>query len=313
MCFWKNLANFVGMKNSIDFLPERKQRDLRELAALIRDEVKDVVMIILYGSYAANTYVERDERRDYGVRTIYMSDYDLLVVTKRRLGERESTVEARVRERFAAGKNDENLPRPQIINESISKLNDALTMGRYFYVEIVAKGIMLYDSGECQLATPGELDYAEIKKMAEEYYDDKFSDGLDFFKGANFYYQEENYHMTAFMLHQATESFLKTIPLVYILYGYKEHDLQFLIEKCKPYTLELAKVFPCDTNEEKRLFDLLRRAYLEARYNKKNFIVTKADIDALVPKIEQLCGIVEKVCKTRLGYYTQQSDNSIHF
>ena len=291
------------MKNSIDFLPERKQRDLRELAALIRDEVKDAVMIILYGSYAANTYVERDERRDYGVRTIYMSDYDLLVVTKRRLGERESTVEARVRERFAAGKNDENLPRPQIINESISKLNDALTMGRYFYVEIVAKGIMLYDSGECQLATPGELDYAEIKKMAEEYYDDKFSDGLDFFKGANFYYQEENYHMTAFMLHQATESFLKTIPLVYILYGYKEHDLQFLIEKCKPYTLELAKVFPCDTDEEKRLFDLLRRAYLEARYNKKNFIVTKADIDALVPKIELLRGIVEKACKERFNYY----------
>lgn len=309
MCFWKNLANFVGMKNSIDFLPERKQRDLRELAALIRDEVKDVVMIILYGSYAANTYVERDERRDYGVRTIYMSDYDLLVVTKRRLGERESTVEARIRERFAAGKNDENLPRPQIINESISKLNDALTMGRYFYVEIVAKGIMLYDSGECQLARPGELDYAEIKKMAEEYYDDKFSDGLDFFKGANFYYQEENYHMTAFMLHQATESFLKTIPLVYILYGYKEHDLQFLIEKCKPYTLELAKVFPCDTDEEKRLFDLLRRAYLEARYNKKNFIVTKADIDALVPKIELLRNIVEKVCRERLNHYDQQNQH----
>ena len=291
------------MKNSIDFLPERKQHDLRELAALIRDEVKDVVMIILYGSYATNTYVERDERRDYGVRTIYMSDYDLLVVTKRRLGERESTVEARVRERFAAGKNDDNLPRPQIINESISKLNDALTMGRYFYVEIVAKGIMLYDSGQCQLATPGELDYAEIKKMAEEYYDDKFSDGLDFFKGANFYYQEENYHMTAFMLHQATESFPKTIPLVYILYGYKEHDLQFLIEKCKPYTLELAKVFPCDTDEERRLFDLLRRAYLETRYNKKNFIVTKADINALVPKIELLRGIVEKACKERFKYY----------
>ena len=304
MCFWKNLANFVGMKNSIDFLPERKQRDLHELAALIRDEVKDVVMIILYGSYAANTYVERDDRRAYGVRTIYMSDYDLLVVTKRRLGERESTVEARIRERFAAGKNDENLPRPQIINESISKLNDALTMGRYFYVEIVAKGIMLYDSGECQLATPGELDYAEIKKMAEEYYGDKFSDGLDFFKGANFYYQEENYHMTAFMLHQATESFLKTIPLVYILYGYKEHDLQFLIEKCKPYTLELAKVFPCDTDEEKRLFDLLRRAYLEARYNKKNFIVTKADIDALVPKIELLRDIVEKGCRLQIAYYS---------
>ena len=60
MYFWKFLANFVIMKNSIDFLPERKQRDLRELVRLIRDEVKDVVMVILYGSYARNTYVECD-------------------------------------------------------------------------------------------------------------------------------------------------------------------------------------------------------------------------------------------------------------
>ncbi len=128
MCFWKNLANFVGMKNSIDFLPERKQRDLRELAALIRDEVKDVVMIILYGSYAANTYVERDERRDYGVRTIYMSDYDLLVVTKRRLGERESTVEARVRERFAAGRRPDD--GTLFLRRDRRKGNHALRFGR---------------------------------------------------------------------------------------------------------------------------------------------------------------------------------------
>lgn len=306
MCFWKNLANFVGMKNSIDFLPERKQRDLHELAALIRDEVKDVVMIILYGSYAANTYVERDERRDYGVRTIYMSDYDLLVVTKRRLGERESTVEARVRERFAAGKNDENLPRPQIINESISKLNDALTMGRYFYVEIVAKGIMLYDSGECLLTTPKELDYAEIKAMAEEYYTSKYIRATYFFDDAITNIHKNRFVQASFYLHQAAEYFLKAIPLVYILYGYKEHDLEFLIGKCKPYTLELAKVFPCDTDEEKRLFDLLRRAYLEARHNDK-FVVTKADIDALVPKIELLRDIVEKVCEEQIVEYKRLS------
>ena len=288
MCFWKNLANFVGMKNSIDFLPERKQRDLHELAALIRDEVKDVVMIILYGSYAANTYVERDERRDYGV------------------GERESTVEARVRERFAAGKNDENLPRPQIINESISKLNDALTMGRYFYVEIVAKGIMLYDSGECLLTTPKELDYAEIKAMAEEYYTSKYIRATYFFDDAITNIHKNRFVQASFYLHQAAEYFLKAIPLVYILYGYKEHDLEFLIGKCKPYTLELAKVFPCDTDEEKRLFDLLRRAYLEARYNDK-FVVTKADIDALVPKIELLRDIVEKVCEEQIVEYKRLS------
>lgn len=307
MCFWKNLATFGSMKNSIDFLPESKQRHLHELVGLIREEVKDVLMVILYGSYATNTYVERDERRDYGVRTIYMSDYDLLIVTKRRLGEREGTIESRIRGRFADGKNDGNLPRPQIINESISKLNDALTMGRYFFVEIIAHGIVLYDSGECRLASPGALNYTEIKKIAEEYYEDKLTDISDFYGDAITNIAKQKYTHASFFLHQTAENCLKAIPLVYSLYGYKEHDLQFLIEKCKPFTLELAKVFPCDTDEEKRLFELLRRAYLEARYNKKNFIVTAADIDTLVPKIQLLRDIVDKTCHERMKFYGLQN------
>lgn len=307
MYFWKNIANFVNMKSDITFLPERKQRDLHELVALIREEIRDVVMIILYGSYAKNTYVECDERRDFGVKTYYMSDYDLLVVTKKRLGVREGTVATRVNARFMDSKDNEFQTRPQLINESISKLNDALSEGRYFYVEILAQGVMLYDSGEYRLATPRELDYAEIKGMAEAYYKDKYSDAEDFLFHAKIAQERGTYQMCSFMLHQATENFIKTIPLVYVLYGYKEHDLEFLIEKCKPYTLDLAKVFPRDTDEEERLFKLLQRAYIEARYNKKNFAVTKADIDALIPKVELLRDVVEKVCKEQISYYKQKS------
>ena len=120
------------MKSDITFLSERKQRDLHELVALIREEIRDVVMIILYGSYAKNTYVDLDERHDFGVRTYYMSDYDLLVVTQRRLGVREATVNARIKERFLDGKG-EFQTYPQLINESFTKLNHALTKARYFY------------------------------------------------------------------------------------------------------------------------------------------------------------------------------------
>lgn len=296
------------MKSDITFLPERKQRDLHELVALIREEIRDVVMIILYGSYAKNTYVECDERRDFGVKTYYMSDYDLLVVTKKRLGVREGTVATRVNARFMDGRDNEFQTRPQLINESISKLNDALSEGRYFYVEILAQGIMLYDSGEYRLATPRELDYAEIKGMAEAYYKDKYSDAEDFLFHAKIAQERGTYQMCSFMLHQATENFIKTIPLVYVLYGYKEHDLEFLIEKCKPYTLNLAKVFPRDTDEEERLFKLLQRAYIEARYNKKNFTVTQADIDVLIPRIELLRDIVEKVCRERIDEYSRLAE-----
>ena len=306
MYFWKFLANFVNMKSDITFLPERKQRDLHELVRLIRDEVKDVVMVILYGSYAKNTYVECDERRDFGVKTFYISDYDLLVVTKRRLGERESTINTRIKDRFLYGKDAEFHTRPQIINESISKLNNAISECWYFYVDILEQGVMLYDSGEYELVTPRDLNYAEIKEMAQKYFDNKFIIASDFLDGALYYYDKRKYKMASFNLHQAAENYLKTVRLVYSLYGHKEHDLEFLLGKCKLHTLELAKVFPRDTEEEERLFELLKRAYVEARYN-DDFIVTKSDIDALTPKVEQLRDITDRICKEQIARYEEQN------
>lgn len=66
MFYWKNLRNFVDMKTSIDFLPMFAQRDLRQLVALIREEIQDVGMVILFGSYAKNTFVRHDVTKDYG-------------------------------------------------------------------------------------------------------------------------------------------------------------------------------------------------------------------------------------------------------
>ena len=263
-------------------------------------------MVILYGSYAKNTYVECDERRDFGVKTFYISDYDLLVVTKRRLGERESTINTRIKDRFLCGKDAEFHTRPQIINESISKLNNAISECWYFYVDILEQGVMLYDSGEYELVTPRDLNYAEIKEMAQKYFDNKFIIASDFLDGALYYYDKRKYKMASFNLHQAAENYLKTVRLVYSLYGHKEHDLEFLLGKCKLHTLELAKVFPRDTEEEERLFELLKRAYVEARYN-DDFIVTKSDIDALTPKVEQLRDITDRICKEQIARYEERN------
>ncbi len=306
MFYWKNLRNFVDMKSSIDFLPERKQRDLYELVGLIRDEVKDVVMIILYGSYARNTYVELDIQRDYGGGKIqFMSDYDILVVTKKRLGARTVTVSSRVKSHFLQNKNANTQTRPQIINESIAKFNNALSEGRYFYVDILTQGIMLFDSGECRLAAPRKLNYSEILKMAKEYFAGKLHRADSHYGHYFLDYSKQDYTYSTFDLHQVVEHLLKAIPLVYILYGHKEHELDSLMEKCKAYTLELTKVFPCNTAEEKYLFEILQRAYIEARYNDK-FVVSKDVVDALAPKVELLYNIVKDVCQKQFDYYQQK-------
>lgn len=272
------------MKKSLNYLPAEKRQDLRQLVGIIREEVKDVVMVILYGSYARGTYVDYDQRIEFGVKTYFMSDYDIMIVTERRMGVNEHTVYAKILRRFFENKAWEIHTHPQFINESIGELNKALDKSRYFYTDIKKDGVMLYDSGKYKLARRRKLNYTEIVEMAQEYYDNSFEPkGIEFILLSHDSYNRGNYKMASFNLHQAAENFLRTIPMVFILYGYKEHDLEFLINKCKPFTLELAKVFPRDTEEEKRIFDLLKRAYVEARYN-KNFLVTKNDIDALIPK-----------------------------
>ena len=69
------------MKNSIKYLPREKQKDLNYLVSMILERIPRTEMIILYGSYATGKYVESDSREEFGIRTTYMSDYDILVVT----------------------------------------------------------------------------------------------------------------------------------------------------------------------------------------------------------------------------------------
>ena len=235
-----------------------------------------------------------------------MSDYDILIVTRRRLGLKEYDVYARITERFFANKQSEFYTRPQFINESISRLNKNLELGQYFYHEIKKQGIMLYDSQEFKLARCRKLNYAEIAKIARDYFNEKFQFASDFLLGARYYAGLQKYKMASFHLHQAAENYLRTIPLVYILYGYKDHALEILMDRCKTHTLQLVSVFPRNTEEERRLFNLLQDAYVQARYN-KDFVVTKTDIDALIPRLELMRDITEKVCCDRIAYYERQS------
>lgn len=165
---------------------------------------------------------------------------------------------------------------------------------------------MLYDSGRYKLARRHKLDYSEIRDMAQEYFDDKFKKANSFLYLASCAHKVDDFCMASFQLHQAAENFLRTIPMVFTLYGYKEHDLEFLTDKARTHSLDVCGAFPRNTSEEERLFKLLQDAYVQARYN-KNFAVTKDDIDALTVRVERLRDITEKVCRDRIAFYDSAS------
>lgn len=290
------------MKTSLSKLPEYARLDLEQIVGLILENVPRCEMIILYGSYARGTQVEFDERIEFGIPTSFMSDYDILVVTSesdaKEVGRMLDAVDMKYYKRP-----DHQVP-IQFINDDIEKLNSDLSEGRYFYTEIKKQGIMLYDSKNYQLECARKLDFEEIRRQAQEYFDEKFDYANSFIKHAIYAYKDMDYKLTSFFLHQACENLFYTLRLVHTLKNSKQHNLSKLLGATHKYSDELKKIFPRKPQEEKRLFELLRLAYVEARYNLK-FVVTKEDIDALLPKVERLRDVTEQICKAQIESYRE--------
>ena len=291
------------MKKSIAYLPQQKQEDLRQIVALVQEELSDCEMIILYGSYARNSYVDYDQRTEYGVPTYFMSDYDILVVTASGFKNYIiSNILSRATERFYKGKNRAFYTSIQFISENIEDLNKAIDRGLYFYTDIKKEGVLLYDSGTSKLARRRKLNFQEIETLARKYFNYNFGSAEEFLLGGKFFCDQELYIKSSFLLHQTCESLYHTVILTFTLYTHKAHNLQCLSGAAKTHSLELSKPFPRDTKEEKRLFELLSNAYVQSRYNSR-FVVTKEDIDALLPKVEQLRELVRQQCEQRIEEY----------
>ena len=153
------------MKKSIAYLPKRKQQDLNFLVEEIKKRIPETEMVLLYGSYARNEYVERDLRIEFGIPTTFMSDYDILVVTSGVSDKKVGNTLDNIEDLYY--KNPDEQTPVQFINEDIKNLNKALEEGRYFYTELKADAVLLYDSGRYKLARRRKLDFDEIKQQAQ--------------------------------------------------------------------------------------------------------------------------------------------------
>jgi uncharacterized protein len=288
------------MKKSISYLPKRKQEDLIFLVREINKRLPQAELIILYGSYATGKFVEHDERIEFGIPTSFMSDYDILVVTSGISDKKVGNVLDNIDDLYY--KDPDHQTPVQFINDDIKTLNRQLEEGRYFYTQVKQEGIVLYDSGKFKLARRRKLNFKEIQQQAQEYFDEKFENGINFLDDAGYNYKKGTYKMASFMLHQATENYYYAIRLAFTLRNNKQHNLAKLSASVKGHSEELSNVFPRDTAEEKRLFTLLKDAYVEARYN-PDFLVTKEDIDALLPKVELLRDITMSICEGKIREY----------
>jgi len=283
------------VKTSIAHLPEQKQEELRRIVEIVR-EAADVEMVILFGSYAAGTWVEEPgpDPRTFE----YQSDYDVYVLTGERRTAKKGKLWAGVEQRL---RREVRTP-VQLLAESIGAFDSYVREGRYFYVDIRREGIVLYGTGRQVLSEPRELSGEERWARAEEEFEYWFGSACEFLIDYRAALNRGSHAKAAFELHQAVERFYSAVLLVYTNYKPKLHDIEKLGALASGHAPELLPVFPRGTSEEGRLFDLLRRAYVEARYD-KGYRATREELEWLAGRVDVLRGIVENVCRRRMGEY----------
>ncbi len=280
-------------------LPKYKKEELKEIVNVIRTAVKKKAeMIILFGSYARGDWVE-DVYTEGHITYEYKSDFDILVVVKTRTFANTENVWRKIED--LVEKSVVVKTRVSLIVHDIESVNRMLTKGQYFFTDIKKDGIYLYNSGKFKLARRRKLKPLERQQSAQKDYDHWFTSAGEFLDYFDFGFQKNRLHTAAFELHQATERYLAALLLVFTGYKPKTHDLKELVQSAANQDPVLLTVFPKTDKLEKKRFSLLRRAYIDARYDMENFKVTREDLQWLGERVRKLRDITEKICRRKIS------------
>lgn len=101
------------------------------------------------------------------------------------------------------------------------------------------------------------------------------------------------------MLHQIIERLFSGILLIFTRYKPNIHDLYALRKLANSVDYRITQVFPLDDAESKRLFKLLKKAYVEARY-KPDYSIAYDELMGLHKQVEELRKIGERICHEKI-------------
>lgn len=296
------------MTASLDHLPEAKRAELDRLVSLIRegfaeakkhrtqDRYRDgqLLKIVLFGSHARGDWVDDPVGR-------YFSDFDLLVVVDQQdltdVPEFWLKTEDRMMALLIEGK---ELRTPfSLIYHSLDDVNEKLRLGRYFFIDILRDGVVLFEEPGHPFAEPLPLSPEEALKETEDFYSGWLENANGFLSVYKHAADNGDRKLAAFLLHQATESLYQCFFLVRTLYTPKTHNLNRLRSLAEDLEPSLKAVWPLANKTERQAYAKLRDAYIKARYSPQ-YRITREQLDWLGSRVEELRRLVREACEARI-------------
>ena len=285
------------MKTDLDHLPDVQRGELERVQKILLGEFAEatsrasqswkrngrILKIILFGSYARTDWVDEPENG-------YQSDFDLLIIVSHAdltdIADYWYVAEDKIL-------HDDNVRRPvNIIVHTLDEVNQSLRKGEYFWADIARDGIALYELPGSSLVAPQPLTPQDAFEMAAGYrksWIKKIDDAIDI---ADFCVSTKKWNDAAFNFHQAAERAYICFLLVRTLYFPRSHNIKFLRSLAEDIEARLISAWPRGTRADRRLFELLKRAYVEARYSAA-YDISVEDLEAIARSVRMLRDAVE--------------------
>ena len=295
------------MRKDIDPFPAPIRRQIERGVAILRGQFAEaikgkdwerakqgrILKIVLYGSMARGQPV-----RDLG--TGYRSDFDLLVIVSHpELTDDDWWHGASDALTFEASLGATRYPYNFVVHD-LADVNDQLRRGRPFFVDIHRDGVIVYEYDSKELARPGNLSEAEKLEEARGHFEQWFVRSTGASRGAAHHIDDNDFRWAVFMLHQAVESAYHCALLTLTLYSPKLHNIEKLRGMAEGIAPELIEAWPRKRRWERRPFNQLVRAYVEARYS-PTYTITAEDLATAAGQVATLQKLVKQVCERRLS------------
>jgi HEPN domain-containing protein len=166
-----------------------------------------------------------------------------------------------------------------------STFNEWLAQGHRFACTVYNTTVMIYDGDETPLPLPGKL--KEETKESGKLYNETIIRVNEFLAGAELFCVRNQNKMAAFMLHQSAEQCLRTLLKLTTGFHCNTHNIERLAKYASMLYPCINDILPQQTPQDKHLFHLLQKAYIDSRY-KDDYTIHQNDLIILTERIISL-------------------------
>lgn len=184
-----------------------------------------------------------------------------------------------------------------IILLETAQFNDWLATGHLFARNVYHSATPVFEADNLSLSPVGPYSLDIEKKTLEKLFRDGLNRSQEFLAGVDLFRVRKQYGLAVFMLHQATEQALGTLIKIGTGFHCCTHNIERLLRYAGMVSYQIPDIFPRKTDNEKRLFNFLQKAYIESRY-REGYSIGFTDLLELTERVRVIQSILAEYGKT---------------